>query len=327
LNRKAEVVSIGRLRAPAPSASTSSASARPRGSRLSNRPSPSPALRTPSNAPNGREAWQLIHDDPFDRTTSDEEIESAVAVIAARSVAPYTEVLRRLVGAEDMTESDARSFFQDVLARRREIAAALGRPVHIRVAALDLLTAQTNEPAPPTNSRARRDSHPIIVTPSLLEKAFEVATADGLTGLPQRVHFMNLLRHEQRQRKRRSVCVAYIDLDGFKRVNDEHGHARGDEVLRTLALSARSSLREGDVLARIGGDEFAVLLLGASPDEAELVVQRLRTTFEQASAPLGTSFSAGIVFAHPGERAESVVMRADQEMYVQKRRRAASLSG
>lgn len=270
---------------------------------------------------NDTEAWQLIHDDPFDRAVDDEAIERVVAIIAARSATPYTEVLRLLVGVEDMTEPEARSFFRSVLEHRGELAAALGRPVHIRVAALDKLTTRS------AKSGGRRDSHPIIVTPSLLEKAFEVATADGLTGLPQRAQFMNLLRHELRQRKRRSVCVAFIDLDGFKRVNDEHGHARGDEVLRTLARSARGSLREGDVLARIGGDEFAVLLLDATPAEADAALRRLRDRFEVLTEPLGTSFSAGIAVAGTGEPAEHVVMRADQAMYRQKRSRAPVLSG
>ena len=275
---------------------------------------------------NDSEAWKLIHDDPFDQATSDERINRVVAAIAARSGAPYTELLRRLVGIEDMNEAEAHAFFRRVVEHRRTLSTTLGRPIHIRVAALDLLTARPAKSGA-TGPAARRDSHPIIVTPSLLEKAFEVATADGVTGLPQRAHFMNLLRHELRQRKRRSLCVAFVDLDGFKRVNDEHGHACGDEVLRMLSAAARGTLREGDVLARIGGDEFAVLLLDASPAEADAALRRLRDRFEQLTAPLGTSFSAGIAVAGMGEAAERVVMRADQAMYRQKRLRAAAVSG
>ena len=137
-------------------------------------------------------------------------------------------------------------------------------------------------------------------------------------------YFMNLLQYELLQR--RCVVVVFIDLDGFKRVNDVHGHSRGDDVLRALARSARGSLREGDVLARIGGDEFAILLLDASPAEAEAALTRLRDRFEVLTAPLGTSFSAGIAIAGTSEPAERVIMRADQAMYRQKRARAA-LSG
>jgi diguanylate cyclase (GGDEF)-like protein len=326
VSRKAEIVSIGPRRAPAP-AGRASRVARPLartrrapfGARLLREGDASAPPSTRSEADS--RAWQLIHDDPFDRAATEEEIARIVRSVAARSATPYVEVLRRLVGIDDMNEVEAQAFFARVVEHRRVMGQALGRSIHIRVAALDLLTART-----PNTPTTRRDSHPIIVTPSLLEKAFEVATADAVTGLPQRSQFMNLLRHELRQRKRRSVCVAFIDLDGFKRVNDRHGHARGDEVLRALARSARGSLREGDVLARIGGDEFAVLLLDATPAEADAALRRLRDRFEALTAPLGTSFSAGIAVAGASEPAERVVMRADQAMYRQKRARAA-LSG
>jgi diguanylate cyclase (GGDEF)-like protein len=278
-------------------------------------------MQQPSAQNDTEQAWQLIHDDPFDRTTTDEQIAALVASFAARSEAPYSEVLRRLVGIDEMSEPEACTFFQRVLEHRRELSAKLGRAVHLRVAALDALTML------PASAQARHDSHPIIVTPSLLERAFEEAAGDGVTGLPQRAQFMSLLRHELRQRKRRTVCVAYIDLDRFKAVNDRFGHARGDEVLRTLAQSARGSLREGDVLARVGGDEFAVLLVDLSPAEADAALRRLRDRFEELTAPLGTSFSAGIAVAGPGEDAEQLVTRADQAMYRQKRSRAALASG
>ena len=329
MTRKAEVVSIGQRRTPTPAGRPSRLSRPPPLVRSRRAPFGARLLREgEASAPSSTRgdadtrAWQLIHDDPFDRATSEDEIARVVRAVAARSPTPYVEVLRRLVGVDDMDELEAQSFFVRVVDHRRAMAQALGRSIHIRVAALDLLTTRS----PSASSGRRRDSHPIIVTPSLLEKAFEVASADGITGLPQRAHFMNLLRHELRQRKRRNVCVAFIDLDGFKRVNDRHGHARGDEVLRALARSARGSLREGDVLARIGGDEFAILLLDASPAEADAALKRLRERFEALTAPLGTSFSAGVAVAGASEPAERVVMRADQAMYRQKRARAA-LSG
>ena len=280
---------------------------------------PPPPSERPVEDPT-EEAWQLIHDDPFDQTTTDEQVEGVVAEIAARSATPYTEVLRRLVGVEDMTEVEARAFLERVLAHRRTLSASLGRGVHLRVAALDALTMRPQ-------SRTRKDSHPILVTPHLLERAFEEATADGVTGLPQRAQFMSLLRHELKQRKRRNLCVAYIDLDRFKAVNDMYGHARGDEVLRAVARSARGALREGDVLARIGGDEFAVLLVDVTPHEADAALRRLRDRFEVLTAPLGTSFSAGIAVAGAGEPPEHLMTRADEAMYRNKRARASLVPG
>ena len=112
-------------------------------------------------------------------------------------------------------------------------------------------------------------------------------------------------------------------LDGFKLVNDAHGHAKGDEVLRTMATAAHSVLRRGDVLARIGGDEFALMLVDASPEESHSAVERLRARFEELTAPLATSFSAGIAIADATSTAEDLVARADHAMYEEKRRRAA----
>ena len=312
MTRKAEVVSLGpRVRA----ARISRTTRRAFGARATTQ---STFMQYPQATNDSGQAWQLIHDDPFDGATSDEQIASVVAGFSERSAEPYTDILGRLVGVEDTSEHEAQVFFERVLEHRRELSKALGRAVHLRVAALDALTLR------PVTRRTRRDSHPIIVTPSLLERAFEEATADGVTGLPQRAQFMSVLRHELRQRRRRNVCVAYLDLDRFKAVNDQYGHARGDAVLRTLVQSARGSLREGDVLARVGGDEFAILLVDVSEAEAEAALRRFRERFESLTAPLGTSFSAGVAFSTDGEDAESLVTRADHAMYRQKRSRAAA---
>ncbi|MDB4946933.1 MAG: hypothetical protein JWP97_6467 [Labilithrix sp.] len=303
------------------------------GSRKNGMPSsPPPSSSTgyvppPSQPPSAlheaasEDAWNLIHDDPFDQVHTEAQIQEAVERIAAGSASPFTDVVRRLVGVDDMTESEAHAFFHRVLSHRRALAAALGRVVHLRVAALDALTMR------PQTKATRHDSHPIIVTPLLLERAFEEATADGVTGLPQRAQFMSLLRHELTQRKRRNVCVAYIDLDHFKGVNDRYGHARGDYVLRSIARSARGALREGDVLARIGGDEFAVLLIDVTAEEADAALRRLRDRFEVLTQEYGTSFSAGIAVAGAGEDAERLVTRADEAMYRNKRVRHGLLPG
>lgn len=213
-------------------------------------------------------------------------------------------------------EEEARALYSRVIVHRQELARTLGRPVHVRVAALDLMTLA------PASRRSPRDSRPVMLAPALLERALEEASSDAVTGLPRAAHFKNLLEHELRQRRRR-VAVAFIDLDGFKHVNDAHGHARGDEVLQTMATAGRTVLRRGDVLARVGGDEFALMLVDVSPDEARAAVVRLRAHFEELTATFGTSFSAGVAIADAGEAAESLVARADGAMYDEKRRRKA----
>lgn len=270
-----------------------------------------------SQRPESTAAWQLLRNDVFDRLLDDAELSRLVSEYAARSAEPHAELVRLMIGMS-LPELEARVLFERVIAHRHEMSRALGRPVHVRVAALDLLTMRSS------NFRSARESRPIMVAPDLLERALEEAGSDGVTGLPRGPHFMNLLEHELRQRRQR-VAVVFIDLDGFKWVNDEHGHARGDHVLQMMAAAARSTLRRGDVLARIGGDEFALMLVDVSPDEAHAAVDRLRSHFEELTASLATSFSAGVSIPGPDSTAADLVARADQSMYVDKRRRAHAI--
>ncbi len=105
-----------------------------------------------------------------------------------------------------------------------------------------------------------------------------MAESDHLTGLQNRRGFEAAFARELRA----AACgpgwtsLALIDIDHFKRVNDRHGHALGDEALRRLALIVKTELRDNDIVARIGGDEFCVLLSGASPERAAMVAERLR---------------------------------------------------
>lgn len=267
-----------------------------------------------SGQPESDAAWQLIRDDVFDRILDDAELERLIAERGA-SATPHADVMRLMLGMS-MSEIDARALFLRVVGHRKEMSRALGRPVHVRVAALDLIMMR------PPSRRSPRESRPIMVAPALLERALEEAGSDAVTGLPRGSHFMNLLQHELRQRRRR-VTVAFIDLDGFKLVNDAYGHARGDAVLRTMAAAARSALRRGDVLARVGGDEFALMLVDASPEVSRAALERLRARFEELNAPLTTSFSVGLAVADSEATAEDLIARADRAMYEEKRLRAA----
>lgn len=265
--------------------------------------------------PESDAAWQLIRDDIFDRALDDAQLDEVLRDRAKTSDEPYADLLRLMLGMS-LSEDEARSLYERVVEHRREMARLLGRPVHVRVAALDLMTCHSS------TRRTPRESRPIMVAPALLERALEEAGSDGVTGLPRRPLFMKLLQHELRQRRRR-VTVVFIDLDGFKLANDVHGHARGDEVLRTMAVAARSVLRRGDVLARIGGDEFALMFVDASLEESRAAVARLRERFEELNAPLAASFSAGIAIADATSSADDLVAGADRAMYEEKRQRAA----
>src|SRR5690606_21102113 len=93
---------------------------------------PRPAT-DPSDPVDGEAAWQLLRDDPFDRLRTDEELEMLVADAAAKSATPYADVLRRMLGMDELEEVAARAFFRRVLEHRRRMTKALGREVHVRV--------------------------------------------------------------------------------------------------------------------------------------------------------------------------------------------------
>jgi diguanylate cyclase (GGDEF)-like protein len=121
-----------------------------------------------------------------------------------------------------------------------------------------------------------------------------------------------------------SVAIVFVDLDGFKAVNDLDGHHVGDQLLAAVAVRLRATTREGDVIGRWGGDEFVVLLVGAGREAAARRAGELCAAVAGVSAPSGVNVtaSAGVaVFPIDGADVESLVRTADAEMYAMKRRR------
>jgi len=151
------------------------------------------------------------------------------------------------------------------------------------------------------------------------------AMVDELTGLGNRRALRETLARELERSDRfhHPLSVAYIDLDGLKRVNDSHGHAAGDSLLITFARVAVSNLRAVDTVARVGGDEFVVLLpeTGAAP--ALLIADRLRSAFAKASEQHGAAGTCSIGLASfevmPAD-ADAALQAADALMYVAKGR-------
>ena len=154
-----------------------------------------------------------------------------------------------------------------------------------------------------------------------------LAYHDALTGLPNRALFADRVAHALRKRitDEAPPVVLFMDLDGFKAVNDSAGHAAGDTVLRHAARRLQSSVRAGDTVARLGGDEFAALLegeAGAHPSSAQEVAQRILTVLTQPY-PIGTmkaevSASVGMAVAVPGITPDQLLHQADLAMYAAK---------
>lgn len=160
-----------------------------------------------------------------------------------------------------------------------------------------------------------------------LRVAFEriqiLATRDELTGLTNRRHMMEIVSQHQKRLARTGhhrFCLAVLDLDFFKRINDTHGHAIGDEVLKNFAQVANSVLRETDVLARWGGEEFLVLLNDTEGTQAQIGLDRIRNRLSQnvlvPSMPdLKVTFSAGLTPYRVGETLHGCIERADHALY------------
>jgi diguanylate cyclase (GGDEF)-like protein/PAS domain S-box-containing protein len=151
----------------------------------------------------------------------------------------------------------------------------------------------------------------------MIRRIRELARTDDLTGLPNRRQWREELDRELARARRRgqTMCVAMIDVDGLKAVNDTLGHLAGDEVLRSTAEAWSESLRATDMLARYGGDEFSAILPDCSLDQALTVIERLR-----AATPAPTTCSAGIAGSEAREPADALIGRADAALYEAKRR-------
>ena len=208
---------------------------------------------------------------------------------------------------------------------------ALAAPLRVdgRVEGAIVLSRRTDEPWSP---RARRllaaaafEASAALARIYTLRDAELRATTDALTGLPNRRYFdeyLGLLA--QRRRAEDRIGVLMVDIDRFKRLNDTFGHAVGDHVLREVAQAIAGAVREGDVPARFGGEEFVVLLRNPGPRVAVEVGERVRRAvadldLRRLGVP-GVSVSVGVAVAeHPDAALEEVVDDADRALYRAKR--------
>lgn len=157
-------------------------------------------------------------------------------------------------------------------------------------------------------------------------EATALASIDSLTGALNRRRWIELAERELRRAEMAGMPVALLllDIDDFKRINDHHGHAMGDQVLREVAATCQRALRPADALARWGGEEFVALLCGVSPTDAMRVAERLRLATAAAPVPAAPGRSAvtvsiGLLCAEAGRHELSrLVSLADEAMYLAK---------
>lgn len=165
----------------------------------------------------------------------------------------------------------------------------------------------------------------VLVSWKSVQQTLQTSQGDAVTGLPNRLKFDQTLDAElnRARRSRHSVSVVLVDLDYFKPINDEYGHAAGDTALKVVASTLRNSLRSYDHVARFGGDEFAVICSGCRPGEIDIVLRRIRhnilnlQTTHRFDHPI-PSVSVGAIVAHQSwdiQSPDQLLEAADTALY------------
>jgi diguanylate cyclase (GGDEF)-like protein len=157
------------------------------------------------------------------------------------------------------------------------------------------------------------------------EELHQQATTDPLTKIFNRRYFFDLAQQEleRSQRYNRPLSIIIFDIDHFKKVNDTHGHAVGDEVLRQLSERCQKTLRENDILARYGGEEFIILLPETHQEQAKQMAERMRiecaeTPLDVGLASIELTISLGVSSFAPTLPLDELLLRADKALYLAK---------
>jgi diguanylate cyclase (GGDEF)-like protein len=208
----------------------------------------------------------------------------------------------------------------DVRARAAERSASPSDSLTAKLEQARSRAASDRRKAAMDRERAARDRAEAAAEIARLEAELEVAHLDGLTGAYRREMGTLVLEHEVERARRAngSFVIAFIDIDGMKKVNDRAGHAAGDLVLKTLVWTMRSKLRPFDPIVRYGGDEFVAGLGGASVNEA---AERFDEVCDLLWEQVGVGISVGLAELEPDDTLEKLTRRADGQLLKAKARR------
>ena len=183
----------------------------------------------------------------------------------------YSTILLSLTH-ESFREDESKSLWNEIISHMRKLEDILGRSVGLSVASLDYLT-----------NVKKALSEPKIIEENKSTFIAGATTKDELTGLYLREVFDVVLKKEMEEanRKNTSLCLLMIDIDDFKKINDQYGHLKGDEVLKKVGTAINDSVREMDLAARYGGEEMAVIIPRVDIEQTFKAAQRIRKTIEE----------------------------------------------
>lgn len=207
-------------------------------------------------------------------------------------------------------------FFPDTVNIRRELLTILMAAVQLPVIALIAREVR--------RMHARQHQQQVELKRAV-QQLHDLSIRDGLTGIYNRLHMQNVLQEEAKRQRRSHLafCVAILDIDFFKKVNDQHGHAVGDEVLRAFAAIARDTTSPGNTVCRWGGEEFLLMAPESDLAQAMALLAALQDSvrahdWTRYAPDLAVRFSAGVTMHVLDEALPSTLERADQGLYAAK---------
>ncbi|MFT7561712.1 MAG: diguanylate cyclase (GGDEF)-like protein [Flavobacteriales bacterium] len=225
----------------------------------------------------------------------------------------FSELMFRLTH-EIYTEKRASNLWHEIVTHRENLKKILNRDMGMLVAALDYLSNISGD-----------ISSPKIMGDLRIEEAAEMATRDTLTGLYLRGVFDFMLAQmvSEHRRYNKSLSMLMLDIDDFKRVNDDHGHQAGDEVLRKMGEILMKTIRDADFPARYGGEEIVIIFPETEIDPAAEMAERLRAEVHRYFSDCGPSITVSLgvsCLRNPDViTASELVRQADMAMYKVKR--------
>jgi len=205
----------------------------------------------------------------------------------------------------------AKKFWKEIIKHKNNISKILKRNIEITVAALDYLTNIKNE-----------IENPKLIGEAFIGKIVEMSSVDSLTKLYNRSYFFVKMNEELKRFKRykTTFSLVILDIDDFKKVNDQFGHQKGDEVLLKLGSILDKSKRELDICARYGGEEFALILPHTDSNEAIIISERIRKKIEHYfQKDIKITISIGLTNCPDSSATiKSLIKKADEALYVSK---------